>query len=93
MKCLSLIIFTKILFSNPEELSALIEEFNEKVESEYIEFKRKIYKNYFKRTMIQPVNGNFNETKLFLGILSSVTSLHIEIIVFLITQYLLLQAI
>ena len=79
-------VYKDITQHNPEELSAIIEELNEKVESEHLEFKRKLYKTYFKKTMIQPVNGNFDERKLFLDILSAVTPLQIEIIVFLATQ-------
>jgi len=79
-------VYKDITQHNPEELSAIIEELNEKVESEHLEFKRKLYKNYFKKTMIQPVNGNFDERKLLLDILSAVTPLQIEIIAFLATQ-------
>jgi hypothetical protein len=79
-------VYKDITQHNPEELSAIIEELNEKVESEHLEFKRKLYKNYFKKTMIQPVNGNFDERKLLLDILSAVSPLQIEIIVFLATQ-------
>jgi len=79
-------VYKDITQHNPEELSAIIEELNEKVESEHLEFKRKLYKTYFKKTMIQPVNGNFDERKLFLDILSAVTPLQIEIIVFLAIQ-------
>ena len=79
-------VYKDITQHNPEELSAIIEELNEKVETEHLEFKRKLYKTYFKKTMIQPVNGNFDERKLFLDILSAVTPLQIEIIVFLATQ-------
>lgn len=79
-------VYKDITQHNPEELSAIIEELNEKVESEHLEFKRKLYKTYFKKTMIQPVYGNFDERKLFLDILSAVTPLQIEIIVFLATQ-------
>ncbi|GAA3645811.1 hypothetical protein [Asaccharospora irregularis] len=71
---------------NPDELSAILEELNEKVESEHLELKRRLYKNYFKKTMIQPVNGNFDERKLLLDILSTLTPLQIEIIAFLAKQ-------
>lgn len=71
---------------NPDELSAILEELNEKVESEHLELKRRLYKNYFKKTMIQPVNGNFDERKLLLDILSNLTPLQIEIIAFLAKQ-------
>lgn len=76
-------VYKDISQHNPDELSAIIEELNEKVESEHLEFKCNLYKNYFKKTMIQPVDGNFDERKLFLDILSAVTPLQIEIIVFL----------
>lgn len=78
--------FKDISQHNPDELSAIIEVLNEKVESEHLEIKRNLYKNYFKKTMIQPVNGNFDERKLFLDILSAVTPLQIEIINFLATH-------
>lgn len=79
-------VYKDITQHNPEELSAIIEELNEKVESEHLAFKRNLYKTYFKKTMIKPVNGNFDERKLFLDILSAVTPLQIEIIVLLATQ-------
>ena len=79
-------VYKDITQHNPEELSAIIEELNEKVESEHLEFKRNLYKTYFKKTMIKPVNGNFDERKFFLDILSAVTPLQIEIIVLLATQ-------
>lgn len=79
-------VYKDITQHNADELSAIIEELNEKVESEHLEFKRKIFKNYFKKTMIQPVNGNFDERKLFLDILSALTPLQVEIIAFLAIQ-------
>ncbi len=79
-------VYKDITQHNPEELSAIIEELNEKVESEHLEFKRSLYKTYFMKTMIKPVNGNFDERKLFLDILSAVTPLQIEIIVLLATK-------
>lgn len=42
--------------------------------------------HYFKKTMIKPVNGNFDERKLLLDILSAITLLQIEIIAFLANQ-------
>lgn len=79
-------VYKDIIQHNPDELSAIIEELNENVESEHLDLKRNLYKNYFKKTMIEPVNGNFDERKLLLDILSAVTPLQIEIIVFLATQ-------
>lgn len=78
--------YKEISEHNPDELSAILEELNEKVESEHLELKRQLYKNYFKKTMIWPVNGNFDERKLFLDILSALTPLQIEIIVVLAKQ-------
>jgi len=77
---------------NPEELSAILEELHEKVETEHIEVKRRYYKEYFKNTMQHPVNGNFDERKLFLDILSALTPLQIEIVIFLSRQAAAVQA-
>lgn len=71
---------------NPEELKAIIEEIHDKVETEYLEIKLKYYKQYFKNTLTLPVNGNYNERKLFLEILSQLSPLQIELIGFLISQ-------
>lgn len=71
---------------NPEELSAILEELNEKVEIEHLEVKRKYYKEYFKNSMLFPINKNFDERKLFLDILSALTPLQIEIVIFLSSQ-------
>lgn len=78
--------FPNISHHNPEELSAIIEELNEKVESNHLESKRRYYKEYFKNSMRYPVNRNFDERKLFLDILGAVTPLQIEIIIFLSKQ-------
>jgi hypothetical protein len=77
---------------NPEELSAILEELHEKVETEHLEFKRRYYKEYFKNTMRFPVNGNFDERKLFLDILGALTPLQIELVIFLCRQPTALQA-
>ncbi|WP_337529232.1 hypothetical protein [Zhenhengia sp.] len=71
---------------NPEELKAIIEELHDKVETEYLETKLKYYKQYFKNTLISPVQGNYDERKMFLDILSQISPLQIELIVFLTTQ-------
>ena len=78
--------FPDISSHNAEELSAILEELNEKVETEHLEVKRQYYKEYFKKTMLFPVNGNFDERKLFLDILSALTPLQIELVVFLSVQ-------
>lgn len=77
---------------NPEELSAILEELNEKVEVEHLEVKRRYYKEYFKNTMRYPVNSNFDERKLFLDILGSLTPLQIELVIFLFQKRAAVQA-
>ena len=69
-----------------EELSAIIEELNEKVEVEHIRLKVELYKTYFKKTMILPINNNYSERKLFLDIIAQLTPLQIELIIFLVQQ-------
>lgn len=68
---------------NPQELAAIIECINDAVESEHLEFKRKLYKQYFTKTLLYPVNGNFDERKLFLDILGALTPLQVQLILFL----------
>ncbi|EHQ89866.1 hypothetical protein [Desulfosporosinus youngiae] len=77
---------------NPEELSAILEELHEKVETEHIEVKRRYYKEYFKNTMRFPVKGNFDERKLFLDIMGALTPLQIELVIFLAQQRAAIQA-
>lgn len=78
--------FPDISSHDPEELSAILEELNEKVETEHLEVKRKYYKEYFKNTMRYPVKNNFDERRLFLDILSALTPLQIELIIYLSMQ-------
>ena len=68
---------------NPDELAAIIEQLHEKIEKEPLIEKRKFYKNYFKNTLIYPVNRNYDERKKFLDILSDMSLLEAEIIKFL----------
>lgn len=68
---------------NPGELSAIIEQLHERIEKEPLIEKREFYKNYFKNTLISPVNGNYDERKKFLDILSNVSLLEADIIKFL----------
>ena len=63
-----------------EELIALIEEVNDRVENERINSKRKYYKNLFKNSLIHPVRNNFNERKYFVDLISQLTELHFQII-------------
>ena len=68
---------------NSEELSAIIEILNENVESEHLQSKLKYYKNYFKNTLCYPVNGNYDERKLYLDILFSLSPLQIAVFIYL----------
>ena len=68
---------------NEEELSAILEDLNEKVEMEHFRIKIELYKTYFKNTMIFPVNNNYDERKMFLDIISQLTPLQIELMSFL----------
>lgn len=69
-----------------EELAALIEEIHEKVENERVESKKKYYQNLYKKSLIHPVKGNFNERKYFLDLISQLTELHFSILALLIKQ-------
>lgn len=69
---------------NPEEFRAILEELHEQVESEQISSKKRYYKTYFKSTLVEPVNGNYDERKLFLNILKSLSTFQIEIFTFII---------
>lgn len=69
-----------------DELAALIEEIHEKVENERINSKRKYYQNLYKKSLIHPVRGNFNERKYFLDLISQLTDLHFKIIALLLNQ-------
>ncbi|MEG1482827.1 hypothetical protein [Clostridium sp.] len=68
---------------NEEELSAILEDLNDRIENEHINIKRELYKTYFKNTMINPVNNNYDERKLLLDIINQMTPLQIELIAFL----------
>lgn len=68
---------------NSEELMSLIDELTDKIENERIESKRNLYKEYFKNILKTPTNGNYEERKLFLEVLSRITPLQIEIFQFI----------
>jgi hypothetical protein len=78
--------FPDISSHNPEELSAILEVLNDKIETEHLKNKLRYYKEYFKNTMRFPVNKNFDERKLFLDILSALTPLQIELVILLSEQ-------
>lgn len=73
----------KIEEHNSEELMSLIDELTDKIEDERIELKRNLYKEYFKNILKTPTNGNYEERKLFLEILSRITPLQIELFQFI----------
>lgn len=67
-----------------EEIAAIIEEINEKVEKEHSEKKIKYIKNYFKNSLVDPVTkDNFDERRFFLDVLSEMTLLECDILLFL----------
>lgn len=71
---------------NEDELSAIIEALNDKIETEHFRVKVEMYKTYFINTMLSPVNGNYSERRLFLDIMSQLTPLQMELMVFLLKQ-------
>ena len=71
---------------NEAELMSLIEELNDKIEKEHIEEKRKCYKNFYKKILVIPNQNTYNERKMFLEILSTMTPLQIELLNFLAIQ-------
>lgn len=73
----------KIEEHNSEELMSLIDELTDKIENERIEVKRNLYKEYFKNILKTPTNGNYEERKLYLDILSRITPLQIELFQFI----------
>jgi len=67
-----------------EEMAAIIEEVNEKVEREHCEKKIQYIKNYFKNSLVNPVTkDNFDERRFFLDVLSEMTLLECDILLFL----------
>jgi hypothetical protein len=68
---------------NPDEFAAIFEQLHEKIEKEPLIEKRRFYKNFFKNTLIYPVNKNYDERKKFLDVLSEISLLEAEIIKFL----------
>lgn len=73
----------KIEEHNSEELMSLIDELTDKIENERIEVKRNLHKEYFKNILKTPTNGNYEERKLYLDILSRITPLQIELFQFI----------
>ncbi len=75
--------FLPMEFHNNNELMAIIEEFNEALEREHTEEKRKYLKNYLKHTLSIPVIKQFDRLKFFLDALSQMTLLDCEVLAFL----------
>ncbi len=71
---------------NKEELITLIDELTDKIEKEQLESKRVLYKEYFKNILKTPTNGNYEERKLFLDVLTKITPLQISLFQFLLTH-------
>ncbi|MHA7962891.1 hypothetical protein ACX93W_02015 [Paenibacillus sp. CAU 1782] len=72
---------------DPNELMSLIEQLHDNIESEHLEEKRRYYKNYYIRILKSPViRNNYDQRKMFLDILRSLTLTQIEIFQFLIEQ-------
>ena len=65
---------------DPDALRALLEDLHEDVEREHLEVKRAYYRRYFKRTLADPVVGNYEERKLFLDTLGALSVLQLEVL-------------
>lgn len=72
----------QIEMHNKDELMALIDELTDTIENENLEYKTKLYKEYFKGILKTPTNGNYEERKMFLDVLKLVTPLQIELFQF-----------
>ena len=67
-----------------EAVAVIIEEINEKIEKEYDEKKIEFIKNYFKNTLINPIDkNNFDERRFLLNTLSKMSLLECDIMTFL----------
>jgi len=71
---------------DPDEMAAILEALNENIEAEALETKRKHYKQYFKNTLRRPVNGNYDERKMFLDLITILNPIQFEIIGILVQQ-------
>lgn len=52
---------------NRDELMSLIDELTDNIENERLEFKRVLYKNYFKKILMTPTNRNLSFGKIFVN--------------------------
>jgi hypothetical protein len=70
-----------------DNLIALIEELNEKVERESTDQKRAYFKKYLYSALSSSTNENFDERRFFLNTLSSMTLLECELLLFINQQH------
>ncbi len=69
--------------NNSEELEFLLELLHEKIEVEATQQKRFCYKNYFKNSLIVPLENQFDTRRYFLDSLSSMSLLELELLAFI----------
>lgn len=69
--------------NNSEELEFLLELLHEKIEVEATQQKRLCYKNYFKNSLIVPLENQFDTRRYFLDSLSSMSLLELELLAFI----------
>jgi hypothetical protein len=65
---------------NKEEVVGIIEEINERVESDYTEEKLKYFKNCFYNTLTDSIDDGYGKRKYFINVLGQLTPLDIEVI-------------
>ena len=65
---------------NQEALEAIIESLNEKVETEHLAEKRKLFKNYLKSMLFHPITDDYDERSFFLETLGGMILLESQIL-------------
>ncbi len=68
---------------NNDDLEAIIENINEKVETETRDEKIQLLKNFFVSTLLNPISNDFDDRKYFLEILDSMSVMECGILSFL----------
>ncbi|BCB04734.1 hypothetical protein [Bacillus sp. KH172YL63] len=71
---------------NEDELIALIEILNDKIEREHTNEKRTFFKQFFLNTLATPKQGNFDEKRFFLETLAAMSLLECELLSFLYSE-------
>lgn len=69
-----------------EALAAIIEELNEKVEREQAREKQEYFKTFLKNTLINPMEGNYDERRYFLDTISTMSFLECDVLRILYNQ-------